>query len=194
MEPFNLVLKNATSELHRSVEATPISRAIVSPELTTALYADYLHRSFLVQADVENYVFPVVAAVVKDVKSRLKTPFILDDLMRLGKTHRPGDDSLLDGNYRNSLAFNLGLLYVAEGSVLGGQYLLKHIKKTLGEETPGSFLNIYGERTGNTWKDFLEALNQYAATVTEEQRQEIIEGALYGFKRVEHVFRLAALA
>lgn len=194
MEPFNLVLKKATSELHRSVEATPISRAIVSAELSTALYAEYLHRSFLVQADVEKYVFPAVTAVIKDVESRLKTPFILNDLMHLGKKDRPGDDSLLDANYRNSLAFNLGLLYVAEGSVLGGQYLLKHIKKTLGEETPGSFLNVYGERTGSIWKDFLEALNQYAATATEEQRQEITEGALYGFKRVEHVFSLPALA
>lgn len=194
MEPFNLILKKATEELHRSVEATPISGAMMSPALTADTYAEYLHKSFLVQSAVEKCVFPAVISVVKDVNARMKTPFILDDLMHLDKKHTPDDALLLDGDYRNSLPFNLGMMYVTEGSVFGGQYILKNVKKTLGEQAPGAFLNVYGERTGSTWKAFLEALNGFATTATEDQQHDIIEGALYAFKRVGHIFSLKELA
>ncbi len=194
MESFNLVLKKETEALHRSVEATPVSKAIMSPELTNDLYADYLQKSFLVQSAVETSVFSRVKTAVADVDARIKTPFILDDLMQLGKKHRPEGALLLDGDYRHTMPFNLGLLYVTEGSVLGGQYIMKNVRKTLGEQAPCAFLNVYGERTGSTWKNFLEALNGFAEKATEEEKREITEGALYGFKRVEHIFSLQALA
>lgn len=190
MESFNLILKHATEASHRSVEATAISRLVMSPALTLEGYAEYLYKSYLVQHAVETSAFPVLNTIVSDVNSRIKTPFILDDLMQLGKKHTPGEALLLDSNYRHTPAFNLGLMYVSEGSVLGGQYILKHVKKTLGEQTPCSFLNVYGERTGSTWKNFVEALNAYAGNASEPEKQEIIEGAMYGFKRVEFIFNL----
>lgn len=194
MEAFNLILKKETESLHRSVEGTPISGVMMSPALTADTYAEYLHKSFMVQSAVETYVFPVVSSVVKDVNTRLKTPFILEDLVHLGKPNASHDAMLLHGDYRNNLAFNLGLMYVTEGSVLGGQYILKNVRKTLGEQAPGAFLNVYGEKTGSSWKAFLEALNGYASTAGEDQKQEIIDGALYAFKQIEHIFRLKALA
>lgn len=187
---FNLVLKNATGALHRSVEATPISGAMMSPGLNAEIYAEYLRKSYLVQSAVETFVFPTVNSIVKDLDSRIKTPFILDDLMHLGKKHTPGEALLLDGDYRRNPAFNLGMMYVTEGSVLGGQYILKNVKKNLGEDAPGAFLNVYGEKTGSTWKAFLEALNGYAGTADGDEKEEIVEGALYAFKRVEHIFNL----
>lgn len=194
MEPFNLILKNATEELHRSVEATSVSGAMMSPALTAGTYAEYLHKSYLVQSGAEQSVFPAVAGLVTDAHARIKTPAILADLAQLGKQPAPGEALLLDSDYRNSLPFNLGMMYVTEGSVLGGQYILKNVKKTLGEAAPGAFLNVYGERTGSTWKAFLEVLNGYAATATGEQKQEIIEGALYAFERVRHLFSARELA
>lgn len=190
MESFNLILKHATEASHRLVEATAISQLIMSPALTTEGYAEYLHKSYLIQYAVETAVFPVLNTIVSDVNSRIKTPFILNDLMQLGKKHTPGDALLLDSDYRHTPAFNLGLMYVSEGSVLGGQYILKHVKKTLGEHTSCSFLNVYGERTGSTWKHFLEVLNAYAANASEPEKQEIVDGAMYGFKRVEFIFSL----
>lgn len=186
-ESFNLVLKQATEGLHRSVEANPISKAIMSPELRPADYAEYLQRSFLIHEGVETTVFPNVRAIVNDVEARIKTASILEDLLQLGKKQKPSGAMLLDEHYRNSPAFNLGLMYVTEGSVLGGQYILKNIKKTLGEGAPGAFLNVYGDKTGSTWKQFLEALNAFAEKASEAEKQEIIEGALYGFKQVGHV-------
>lgn len=186
-ESFNLVLKQATEALHRSVEANPISKAIMSPQLSPAVYAEYLQRSFLIHEGVETTVFPVVRPIVNDVEARIKTTSILEDLLQLGKKQKPSGAMLLDEHYRNSPAFNLGLMYVTEGSVLGGQYILKNIKKTLGEEAPGAFLNVYGEKTGSTWKQFLEALNAFAEKASEVEKQEIIDGALYGFKQVGHV-------
>lgn len=193
-ENFNLVLKKATEGLHRSVEATPISGTMMSPGLNTELYTEYLHKSYLVQSAAESTIFPAVNGLVKDLNARTKTPSILKDLVQLGKMPAPGDALLLDGDYRHSQAFNMGMLYVTEGSVLGGQYILKNVKKNLGEDAPGAFLNVYGEKTGSAWKAFLDVLNGYAATASGQEKEEIIEGALYAFKRVEHIFNLEQLA
>jgi heme oxygenase len=188
MENFNLILKKATESLHRDVENTALSKAIMLSTLTKDVYADYLMRSYLVQEAVENRVFPTVHTIIKDTAGRVKTSSILADLQQLHTKHRPAEFMFLDGRYKETPAFNLGLLYVTEGSVLGGQYILKNVKQALGAEAPGRFLNVYGERTGSTWKAFLEQLNTYAATSSEGQQQEIIEGALYGFERVQFVF------
>ncbi len=190
---FNLKLKSATESLHRSVETTPISKAIMSPLLTQDEYVQYLYKMYLIHSNVEQLVFPTVNTVINDVIARVKTPFLVSDMARLGKKADANVHSLLDDEYRNNLNFNVGLLYVTEGSVLGGLYILKHVKQTLGAATPGSFLNVYGDKTGTIWKNFIEQLNQHASKITEEESNEIIAGALYGFKRVGAVFSQESL-
>ena len=56
----------------------------------------------------------------------------------------------------------LGVLYVVEGSCLGGQYLYRDLNARLGlDATSGaSFLKGYGETTGSMWKAFLELLER----------------------------------
>jgi heme oxygenase len=188
MDQFNLKLKSATESLHRSVETTPISKAIMSHTLTPEEYGQYLHKMHVIHHSVEHVIFPTVNTVIKDVMARVKTPFITSDIAKLGSKADVSGYPLFDDDYKNNLNFNLGMLYVTEGSVLGGLYILKNVKQILGFETPGSFLNVYGEKTGSIWKNFIEQLNTYALTITDDAADEIIAGALYGFKRVGMVF------
>lgn len=188
MDTFNLVLKERTAQLHRAVESTGISMSILSPALNQDMYANYLERISLIHSAVETTVFPVLHNLIPDLDHRRKTPAIRNDLKRLERPGEYAGDPMLDVGYNNATDFNLGIMYVSEGSILGGQFILKHVKQVLGNDAPVEFLNIYGAQTGPLCKQFLESLNTYASAASEAQKQQIIAGAEYGFRRVEHLF------
>ncbi|QXH58324.1 biliverdin-producing heme oxygenase [Pseudomonas maumuensis] len=54
----------------------------------------------------------------------------------------------------------LGVMYVLEGSTLGGQVLKRAMAERLGIDTDsgGAFLDIYGAQTGARWRSFLQRL------------------------------------
>src|SRR5690606_24698100 len=91
--------------------------------------------------------------------------------------------TFIDKNYRGGKDFCLGMLYVTEGSTLGGLYILKHLKSMLGADIPCSFLAIYGEKTGPLWRKFLQELTLYIDTAGEESEHKLIAGAIYAFER-----------
>jgi heme oxygenase (biliverdin-IX-beta and delta-forming) len=70
----------------------------------------------------------------------------------------------------------LGVLYVLEGSTLGGQIITKMLKKQLegSDAAAFNFYNPYEEQTMQQWNIFRERLNQ---PFNEEQRQAVIAGA-----------------
>jgi len=187
-ENFNVQLKAATDKLHQELETTDTSKNIVSPNLSVEKYADYLQKTYIIHYDVENIVFPVLKNIVSGITLRLKCEKITNDLSFLPQKHLSEKMVLLDEDYHNNIGFNLGLMYVTEGSVLGGQFILKNVKRTLGEQTPTTFLNVYNDKTGSLWKSFIASLNEYANKNDDHEREQIISGALYGFKRVYAIF------
>jgi len=187
-ENFNVQLKAATDKLHQELETTDTSKNIVSPNLSVEEYADYLQKTYIIHYDVENIVFPVLKNIVSGITLRLKCEKITNDLSFLPQKHLSEKMVLLDEDYHNNIGFNLGLMYVTEGSVLGGQFILKNVKRTLGEQTPTTFLNVYNDKTGSLWKSFIASLNEYANNNDDHEREQIISGALYGFKRVYAIF------
>ena len=187
-ENFNVQLKAATDKLHQELETADTSKNIVSPNLSVEKYADYLQKTYIIHYDVENIVFPVLKNIVSGITLRLKCEKITNDLSFLPQKHLSEKMVLLDEDYHNNIGFNLGLMYVTEGSVLGGQFILKNVKRTLGEQTPTTFLNVYNDKTGSLWKSFIASLNEYANKNDDHEREQIISGALYGFKRVYAIF------
>lgn len=188
MDTFNLVLKERTAQLHRAVELTGISMSILSPALNQNMYANYLERILSIHSAVETTVFPVLQNLIPDLDQRRKTLAIRNDLKHLERAGEYAGDPMLDAGYKNATDFNLGIMYVSEGSILGGQFILKHVKQVLGNDAPVEFLNVYGAQTGPLWKQFMESLNTYASAASDAQKQQIIAGAEYGFRRVEHLF------
>lgn len=187
MDNFIAELKAATESLHRNAEQAGILKQIMSPALNQELYSEYLNRAYSMHREVENTVFPIVKNIIRDTDQRLKSDHILSDLHANGS--QPSSSlSFLNGMHETSPDFNLGLAYVSEGSVLGGQFILKHVRRVLGAEAPGRFLNVYGESTGTSWKAFAQQLNDYAKSASASQREEMIRGALYGFERAAAVF------
>ena len=84
------------------------------------------------------------------------------------------------------LADALGLLYVVEGSSLGGRMILDALRKrgTGGAEL--AFLDPYGNRSGEFWRSFLAILERETAHCLTAM-SEASDGAVRGFLHAEKV-------
>lgn len=186
---FPEVLKENTLVPHQELENLPISRAIVSPDLTMAQYIDYLSVMHGIMLDVEENIAPRLKDIITDLPERNKAGLISNDLNALGinlpaETKKP----FTDKNAEITPAFALGIMYVTEGSTLGGRFILKNIKDTLGydEEGGASFFAGYGNKTGSMQKSFMQMLTQHQQqTGTDE---EIIAGANFAFNAIKNQF------
>jgi len=136
-------LRSATSQHHQNLEKSPISTKLLSPDVTVRDYINYLLASYRLHGPVEDEVFPILADTAGDIGNRQKAPAIEQDLLALGQTNLPGETKFL-GDENVNVPFCLGVMYVIEGSTLGGMHIAKALNQTLAAETPKAFLTVYG--------------------------------------------------
>src|SRR5690606_14516390 len=136
---------------------------IMSPEVTVGEYKKYLELMYQVISEVESRFFPVADEIFPDLKLRRKSMLLANDIDYLGGAHLNSDH--IFGNGQPSLPFIAGIIYVIEGSTLGGRYILKNIESALNltSHKGASFLAGYGNHTGSLWKKFMNSLEKYAA-------------------------------
>jgi heme oxygenase (biliverdin-IX-beta and delta-forming) len=149
-------LKRKTADLHRDIEAAfPLLRS----ELSVQRYRDFLilMYSFYVPLErmFDNFTGHGTAGLC--LKQRQKTDLLRADLKSLGMTALdimgiPVDSSL---SGPCSLEELIGVLYVVEGSTLGGQVISRLLKKRLsltGDQL--HFFDSYGDQTAEMWHRF----------------------------------------
>lgn len=187
-------LRNKTSESHKNLEAIPISKIVVDPSISIENYALYLSLMHDVVSDYEKVIYPIVENVILDISERKKAAFILSDLKFIGKEKESGKPFLNNYDQNYSLPFALGMLYVLEGSTLGGRFILKNIQENLGltEEKGVAYFSGYGNKTGSYWKNFLANFTAYEAINNAEE--EIIAGADFAFTAIgKHLSKNSSL-
>ncbi|WP_295488068.1 biliverdin-producing heme oxygenase [uncultured Pseudomonas sp.] len=95
---------------------------------------------------------------------RHKAPTLRRDLQALGLTVAQIDALPLcrDLPTITDHAHALGVMYVLEGSTLGGQVLKRAMAQRLGidADSGGGFLDVYGSATASRWRSFLQRLEQ----------------------------------
>ncbi len=183
-------LKESTATAHQALENLPISVAITHPSVTKEAYTNYLLRMLPVVQDVEQNIFPLLAEVIPDIEQRRKLPLLQQDLefLQAAIPIRP-EQPLSDGVLPMSRPFALGILYVLEGSTLGGRFIGNNIQKTLGynADAGGRYFAGYRENTGVLWKDFLKYLGDFEKT--ENAAAEIISGANVAFSKIYYYLK-----
>jgi len=175
-------LKTQTSDSHKKLEELPVSMSIMSPEMKVEDYMYYLSLMHDVHNDTEGLIFPFFSNLIDDLEQRRKKHLIENDLLFLNSSKTNTEKVFQTEGI--SPAFALGILYVVEGSTLGGRFILKNVSKVLqlSEEKGVSYFNGYGEKTGSFWKSFLAFLSEY-----EQEHncgEEIIEGAVFAFDSI----------
>jgi len=182
-------LRTATSQSHTGLEELPISKSIMNPQVSKEEYLLYLSLMHDVVKDAEENIFPQLNDIITDLPERNKNSKLEKDLEVLGHTKTTGENHpVSDGLNNPTNAFALGILYVIEGSSLGGRVILKNINTALGYdiENGASYFGGYGGQTGSHWKNFLAMLTQYEAETN--SAEEIIAGADYAFNAISRHF------
>lgn len=177
-------LRSKTSESHKNLEAIPISKLLVNPNISLHAYSLYLSLMHDVVSDYEKHIYPLVENVILDISERKKADLILKDLKYIGEEKKKGHAFLKNSDQKYSVPFALGMLYVLEGSTLGGRFILKNIQENLGldEENGISYFSGYGNKTGSYWKKFLAYFTEFEAQNNIEE--EIIAGADFAFTMI----------
>jgi heme oxygenase len=179
-------LRSATASSHSGLEALPVSVSIMNPSVTNSEYALYLNLMHDVVKDAEESIFPIIYKSITGLDIYPKAQFIEADLKTLGFVK----DSFLQPLSQNldvtaiTPAFAFGIMYVIEGSSLGGRVILKNISNALGHnaESGASYFSGYGAQTGSHWKAFLNALTEYESM--NNCQDEIIAGANFAFDAI----------
>lgn len=179
-------LKTQTADSHKKLEELPVSMSIMSPDMKIEEYAKYLNLMHDVHADTEETVFPLFSGLLDDLEQRRKKQLIEADLSYLNYDLASFEKVFKTENI--SIPFALGILYVVEGSTLGGRFILKNVSKVpqLSGDKGVSYFNGYGDKTGSFWKSFLNFLSEY-----EQQNNcgdAIIEGAVFAFDSIYNHF------
>jgi len=155
-ETLREALRVRTAKVHEELEQLPLLHALAQGTITRAQYGTYLIAQFRLHQDLETALRPWVPPVW--IGSRLtKSRWLADDLAAMGITLAGASTEV---PRINSWGDALGVLYVLEGSTLG----VRAVRQRCPADHPARhvasrFLQGYGERTGQQWKEFVDVVN-----------------------------------
>ena len=178
-------LREKTGESHQKLEENTLSKAILSPSVKVIDYQMYIAKLYGFTKACERDIFPELALILPDLEERKKSDLIEKDLFTTGVSKEKIENIPVFQFKTSGPGEALGVMYVLEGSTLGGKILYKHINQTLGKdaESGASYFWGYGQRTGVLWKIFISALAGYA--VEENCEEEIITSAVHTFSTID---------
>lgn len=172
-----LRLKQATTAEHDRMEQLMQQSQAFASENN---YAQFTLSQYYFQKDVEHlYQDPQVSALIPDLDVRGRSEAALQDLADL-KLQPQQQEIVTDAiKYPQSL----GWIYVSEGSTLGAAFLFKEAQAKFGFSADFAARNLaaYPEGRAVVWKRFKQAVDE--AGFNEAEQEQIIQGALQGFKR-----------
>lgn len=165
------LLKSTTAYAHKKLEGQFDLQTLSesSHNLST-----YLQRFHAVVAPIESELLlfeDKLSELGLDLGPRLKSGILKEDLQKLGSEPQA---HVLEFDVINSVYEALGVLYVLEGSTLGGQVITKALKKN---NLEAKYFDPYGAQTISFWNSLKDVLNK----VSSEHEEEVLTGALKAF-------------
>jgi heme oxygenase len=167
-------LRGATRVAHQGLDQHPLLRLLVGEDLDVASYATILASLHGPQAALESVLTPPLAALglsetfpprlaqlEADLTDLVRRPFPLHG----GMPERIGDAELV------------GLLYVLEGSRLGGALIQRQLAHSLPADAPRRFFTVDGDP--QRWSRFREFAADHAGELA--CRDRVTAAALAGF-------------
>ncbi|MBF04795.1 MAG: hypothetical protein CMP76_16055 [Flavobacterium sp.] len=171
-------LKEETKLFHSSVEKVLIAE--LKEIATKDAYGELLLKLYNFYESIESKLHnEITEMIVPDIKSRKHVHHLKHDLYSI--------DYEIKGIHNNfaskitNLSYALGVLYVIEGSTLGGKIIANLLKRQLNLDdcSEVSYFNSYGEATDEMWNNF----KQYIATSEEFiDKDEMVLGAKETFE------------
>lgn len=178
-------LRSKTHASHTQLEQLPVSLSLISKDVNLQQYCNYLKSMYQVIYDTEQNIFPFLKDTIPDLEKRKKAHLLERDLNFLGRNNNGVRNFPLTCKIDTiTLPYALGIIYVIEGSTLGGRVILKNIQRVLGftEEEGASYFAGYKSETSSLWRKFLDVLTEFEAAHNSEKA--IISGADFAFSAI----------
>ena len=180
-------LKNDTKAAHVRVEKVMVKELKAINSLED--YGKLLERLFLFYNPLESKVHQYIdQAILPDIEKRKHTQWILNDLKALDYTINTSTESKTQ--QITSTAYAVGVLYVMEGSTMGGQIISKMLKKQLGANTSTYYFDSYSDETMDMWLSFKNSIAQYE---THLDKEEVFKGANETFSSLKEWLELTSI-
>jgi len=178
-------IKEATKVAHQELEKTVVLQ--LKQIRSAADYAAVLKNFYVYFHTVEQAIAPyITAANLPDIAARRNSSDIRKDIEELGGTILELPTATAPEITNPAQAF--GALYVLEGSIMGGPYIVQMLQK-YGMDKGFNFFSGYGADSGKMWASFTDVFN--AIPQTEEEENSMITTADETFKRFGDVFASA---
>lgn len=147
---IHALLRHATRAAHHALDHHPLLAGLLDDGLDLPRYARSLaalHGAFAVAEAV------VQAGTSTGPAYLPRVPRLDADLAALGCVPMPFTGTIAAPA---DAAGRIGMLYVLEGSALGGQFIARRLRTTLGESCPCSFFGGEGEQAcAARWQRFI---------------------------------------
>jgi heme oxygenase len=179
-------LKSQTADSHQTLEHNQASLAILDEQVSLAQYQYYLLALYGFVEACEIQIYPQLQHVLNDLDQRNKAYLIYNDLISTGFPADQINAQVGTGFESAAIPEALGIMYVLEGSTLGGRILYKQVHEKLGcdQNSGASYFAGYGAQTGIMWTTFIATLSQQA--VDGRFGQRIIDAANAAFKMIDN--------
>lgn len=174
-------IKEHTHAAHQKVEGAIVRQ--LKGIRSEADYAEVLKGFYAYFRAVEDAIATYVTAdVLPDLADRRNSSYIQKDIEELGGTIQQLPEA--KAPQVTNVIEALSALYVLEGSIMGGPYIVQMLNK-YGVSKGTSFFSGYGENSGTMWAGFTSVLNQYGADEsTFDRAAEIANETFYNFGAV----------
>ena len=158
-----LELRNGTQDLHSRIETSTHFSVLMQEQVTLGDYLQALELLSRFYADKESQLIAGITHYFSAFNYIPRQPLLNQDLRKLGiaKDDKPGEFTTAVP----SKSEILGLLYVVEGSALGGQIITRHLAQKLGKQISEAmrFYTLDGKMPPDHWTKvkclFRESLN-----------------------------------
>ncbi|APJ03140.1 biliverdin-producing heme oxygenase [Silvanigrella aquatica] len=183
------LLKEATASLHKKVENV---NTLTFDRPSINHYIQYISIMYRILNPIEKELLKYRVSLEEifniNINAFIRIPLLKLDLQQLNIP----ESNLTPSHFIpciNSIPQCLGILYVLEGSNLGGQVLYKKLSSIHGDKLKGAmnFLLGKGSETFKNWKYFLNHLIEYSE-LNPNHNEEIIKYAKKIFECFEKEF------
>jgi heme oxygenase (biliverdin-IX-beta and delta-forming) len=172
-------LRQGTATAHKQLEKSLCFKRLFANDYQIEEYTVLLGYFYGFFAAIEPILFKDLPASYRDcVKYRQKTQLLRKDLEFFDKNT---DDLTVCDTLppMNNFAEKMGVLYVLEGSMLGGRMIGRHLSKHFQTDIQPAlnFYHCYGENLDKEWQAFSAMMNRCFADAESTEHSEILAAA-----------------
>ena len=179
-------LSRETAEMHRQLESAPLLSKLLDDSISIEEVIEVLDRFLRAYRPIDRVLETSLSRFLPTYRTPLRTSLLIADLAALGQPVRK--QGTMTFTPPCTLPETLGILYVTEGSTLGGTMIADKLEQSLARipRQALSFFSLGGSGSPSLWEKFLVIFP--SDPDSHDFSQELLRGATRTFRHFLDVF------